>query len=153
MSRSSPEKGEMTLVVNCRRDPYDVFIGRPGPWGNPFVIGRDGSRAEVIRLYAQWIVTQPRLIADLPSLRGRRLGCYCKPLPCHGDVLVRLVEELAMTTTLAQELRVGDVLNGKRVTEVWFPSSHLRAVAFRTEGDGRKWLMPKRMKIDVQRSG
>lgn len=83
-------------VLNCRRDEInedDVFIGRPGKWGNPFVIGRDGTREDVIRKFEGWIKTKPRLIASLPELRGKNLVCYCAPLPCHGDVLLRLANE------------------------------------------------------------
>ena len=69
---------------------YDVYIGRPSKWGNPFVIGRDGTRADVIRKYEEYILSKPDLLADLHELRGKVLGCYCAPLPCHGDVLLRL---------------------------------------------------------------
>lgn len=72
---------------------YDVFIGRPSKWGNPFVIGRDGDRAMVIAKYEAWVRDQPALRAALVELCGKVLGCYCAPLPCHGDVLARLAEE------------------------------------------------------------
>ena len=77
------------LVVHHRR-PHDVFIGRPSKWGNPFVIGRDGTREQVIAKYRRWIMTQPHLLAALPELAHKRLGCYCAPRPCHGDVLAAL---------------------------------------------------------------
>lgn len=78
-------------VVHCRREPYDVYIGRPGPWGNPFVVGRDGTRGEVIAKYEEWLINQrPDLFKALHELRGKVLGCWCAPLPCHGDVLLRL---------------------------------------------------------------
>ena len=83
-----------TRVVHCRHEPFDVYIGRPSKWGNPFIIGRDGDRYGVIAEYRQWIRTQPELLAALPQLRGKVLGCYCAPLQCHGDVLKELVEEL-----------------------------------------------------------
>jgi hypothetical protein len=69
-----------------------VYIGRPSIWGNPFVIGRDGDRAEVIRKYEAWLMRHPRLLARVAELRGKVLGCFCAPLPCHGDVLARLAE-------------------------------------------------------------
>lgn len=78
------------LVVHIRRGSFDVYIGRPSKWGNPFVIGRDGTRDEVIEKYAEWIKTQPQLLADLPELRGKVLGCFCAPNRCHGDVLVEM---------------------------------------------------------------
>ena len=78
-------------VVNKRTSSYDVYIGRPSKWGNPFAIGRDGSREEVIKKYREWIQKQPELMATLPELRGKVLGCWCAPLPCHGRVLVELL--------------------------------------------------------------
>lgn len=83
-----------TRVVHCKRAPYDVYIGRGrgSRWGNPFVIGRGGDRAEVIEKYERWLLTQPELLVALPQLRGRTLGCWCAPRPCHGDVLARLAD-------------------------------------------------------------
>jgi len=81
----------MTEVVHCRRELFDVFIGRPSKWGNPYAIGRDGSRTQVIQKYRVWVMNQPQLMASLPELRDKILGCYCKPLACHGDVLVDLI--------------------------------------------------------------
>lgn len=80
----------LTTVVHCKRSPHDVYIGRPSIWGNPFVIGRDGSRAEVIAKYEAWLGKQPKLLAKLSELRGKVLGCWCSPEACHGDVLARL---------------------------------------------------------------
>ena len=70
--------------------PNATYIGRPSPWGNPFVIGRDGTRAEVIEKYETWLLRQPHLMAQLDRLRGRHLVCWCAPFRCHGDVLLRL---------------------------------------------------------------
>lgn len=82
-----------TRVVHCRKEPYDVYIGRGSKWGNPFIIGVDGNREEVIRKYARWILKEKHLMDSLEELRGKILGCWCKPKACHGDVLVRLLEE------------------------------------------------------------
>jgi hypothetical protein len=70
-----------------------VYIGRPSKWGNPFVIGLDGSREQVVARYEQWLHEQPDLVAALPELTGRVLGCWCAPKPCHGDVLARLANQ------------------------------------------------------------
>ena len=83
-----------TLVVNIKTADYEIYIGRGGQWGNEFIIGRDGTREEVIAKYRTWILTQPRLLEQLPLLKGKRLGCYCAPLPCHGDVLAELADAL-----------------------------------------------------------
>jgi hypothetical protein len=82
-----------TRVVNCRREPFDVFISRPSRWSNPFHIGRDGSREEVIARYREWLIRQPILMRDLKSLRGKTLGCDCPPRRCHGEVLTELANE------------------------------------------------------------
>lgn len=79
------------LVVHCKKSPYDVYIGRPGPWGNPFVIGKHGTRADVIRKYDEWLLSQPELVLQVKStLKGRVLACWCSPEACHGDVLSRV---------------------------------------------------------------
>ena len=83
-----------TRVVHCKREPYDVYIGRPGKWGNPFTIGPDGTREEVIIKYEAYIRSKPELLAALPELKDKVLGCWCAPKACHGDVLMRLVSEL-----------------------------------------------------------
>jgi hypothetical protein len=86
-------------VVHCKKEPYDIYIGRPSKWGNPFShkIGtlarfQVGSIIEAIESYRKWIKTQPELLAALPELKGKTLGCWCKPGPCHGDVLVELMQ-------------------------------------------------------------
>jgi hypothetical protein len=81
-------------VVNKSKETYDVYIGRGSKWGNPFRIGVDGNRAQVIRLYHDYILKQPHLMKALPELKGKVLGCYCAPKPCHGDILMQLVSEL-----------------------------------------------------------
>lgn len=81
----------MTRVVHKNKDKFDIYIGRPSKWGNPFEIGVDGTRKEVIDKYRTWIQTQPELMDQLMELDGKVLGCWCHPLACHGDVLVNLL--------------------------------------------------------------
>jgi len=88
-------------VVHCKCDKYDVYIGRPSKWGNPFshkpgtkaqyVVG---TREDAIEAYRTWITEGDgkHLLNDLHELEGKILGCWCKPNSCHGDVLVELVE-------------------------------------------------------------
>lgn len=87
-----PILGERRFVVHCQRERFDVYIGRPSKWGNPFHIKPGFSRTDVIRLYRAWLEhNRPDLIdAAKIELRGKILGCYCAPLPCHGDVLAEL---------------------------------------------------------------
>ncbi len=67
-----------------------VYIGRGSKWGNPFIIGRDGDRDEVIAKYERWLADQHHLLRALDELQGRDLVCFCAPRPCHGDLLIRL---------------------------------------------------------------
>jgi hypothetical protein len=86
---------ETPRVVHCMRERYDVYVGRGrgSRWGNPFKEGRDGTRQQVIAKYERWLRARPELMARLPELRGKVLGCWCAPKPCHADVLLRLANE------------------------------------------------------------
>ena len=83
----------MTTVVNLKNEPYDVYIGRGrgGKWGNPFPISAHCSREQSISRFRDWldwmIETDGYSLEELASLHGKRLGCFCKPLDCHGDIL------------------------------------------------------------------
>lgn len=83
-----------TRVVNMAKHRYDVYIGRGrgSIWGNPFHEDQRTTKSEVIERYRAWIQTQPQLMARLPELRGKVLGCWCKPDICHGDVLAELAD-------------------------------------------------------------
>ncbi len=92
-------------VANIKNgEPYDVYIGRSGvgkkrnPLGNPYQIGPDGDREEVIRKCAydfplRWR-TEPDFREAVLSCRGMRLGCYCFPQPCHGNIYCTFVNNL-----------------------------------------------------------
>lgn len=98
----------MTRVVHCKKERYDVYIGRrtrqlPGSiWANPFRIGRDGTRDEVIEKYRKYILDKPELLGQLESLRGKTLACWCSPQKCHGDVLIELLGENDVQSTGCQ---------------------------------------------------
>lgn len=85
-------KPTQARVVHCTRQRYDVYIGRGTPFGNPYVIGVHGNRKQVIELYRSWFAAQPKLQQlAREQLTGKRLGCWCRPLPCHGDILAAFV--------------------------------------------------------------
>ena len=86
---------EKPLVVNKRTcKNYDIYIGRPSKWGNPFVIGRDGTREQVIEQFRAYLLSNPTLLeAARIELAGKVLACWCAPLLCHGDVLVEIANE------------------------------------------------------------
>ena len=86
-------------VVHCMKDKYDVYIGRPGKWGNPFSHDKGtlakrkvNSREEAVERYREYIMNNKRLMSDLHELEGKTLGCWCSPNKCHGDILIELVK-------------------------------------------------------------
>ncbi len=97
-------------VVHVDYADYDVYIGRSvlsrglkaSKWQNPFRIHPKRKhdpeeRQRVVEEYRQYLLKSPALLARLPELEGKVLGCWCKfpgaaDVPCHGDVLVELLE-------------------------------------------------------------
>ena len=97
-------------VVHCKTDPFDVYIGRPTIFGNPwthkagtsaeFVVA---TREESIENYRLWLTglafedvlqdKRKEILKLLPTLKGKVLGCWCHPKSCHGDVLHELSEK------------------------------------------------------------
>lgn len=94
------------MLVNIKDNvKFDVYIGRfnktynveQSIWANPFVIGKDGSREEVIEKYRLWINSQPELLKKLPEIKGKTLACWCSPTyDCHG----RILEELSSSKNI-----------------------------------------------------
>ena len=98
-----------TTVVRLKRSggqmiqDCDIYIGRQqlrggwrlsaSDWANPFTVSVCGSNEEACRRYEAYVRKCPELMQRLPELQGKRLGCWCKPAPCHGDVLVKLLNE------------------------------------------------------------
>ena len=87
----------MPQVLNKKKDklsPGAVYIGRPSKWGNPFIVGKHGTREQVIQKYASHIGTMvSEGLIDISELRGKGLVCWCSPLPCHGDILLKLANK------------------------------------------------------------
>jgi hypothetical protein len=89
-----------TIVVNKYKEKFDIYIGRGSAFGNPFVIGQDGTREEVIEKYRDWFykrIKNERFLKLVLKLKGKRLGCFCKPLSCHGDIIVEFLEKEGST--------------------------------------------------------
>ena len=85
-------------VLNKKKIGYvpkgAVYIGRPSVYGNPFEIVRDGTREEVVRKYEVWLRSNPeRMALFRKHLAGKDLVCFCAPLKCHGDVLLKIANE------------------------------------------------------------
>lgn len=86
----------MPKVLNMSCGPGDgsaIRVDRYTRWGNPFRVDVDGTREEVIAKYAEWIQTQPDLLARLENLHRRDLACWCAPLACHADILLELANQ------------------------------------------------------------
>ena len=94
-----------SMVVHLMRTPYDVRIDRQTVWGNPFAIGKDGTREQVIAKYREWIMEDLVMLRRArKELRGKVLGCWCAPKACHGDVLA----EIANSQSDAAPTHTGD---------------------------------------------
>lgn len=107
-----PKTDPRAWVVHCQRACYDVYIGRDNPrlglrdigFGNPFshkavsrAEFRVATRQEAIERYEAWVLEQPELLERIKrELRGKILGCWCDPLPCHGWVLARIANGLVL---------------------------------------------------------
>jgi hypothetical protein len=88
-------------VVHFKKEPYDVYIARPSKWGNDYS-HKEGTLAkykvrtvrEAIANYKRDLLSNPKLLAEVKKeLKGKILGCWCKPGPCHGDVLLQIANE------------------------------------------------------------
>ena len=84
-----------TKVVNKKTSSFDVYIGRGSKWGNPFRMKSENQRGEVIEKYEEY-ARQKFSKDELAVLVVKRLGCFCKPRKCHGDILVKLIEEYGL---------------------------------------------------------
>ena len=86
-----------TTVVNVYKEPYDVYVGRMPEfgntkWGNPF---KDESMPleQKLAMYEMMVRSKDEMWDALDELKDKKLGCHCDPKPCHGHVLVKLVNE------------------------------------------------------------
>lgn len=102
---AAAQSAPRTRVVNLRRSKYDVYIGRvkhrrhggsDGIFGNPFVLLDESERAEVVEKFRAYFLDRVERDLDFRAkvlaLRGRVLGCFCKPKACHGDVIAEWVD-------------------------------------------------------------
>jgi hypothetical protein len=94
--------GTVINLTDKPRPAFDVYIGRrqwcgkevfeASPWANPFSVKRWG-RQGAIKRSEEKLPGKPDLLPRHPELEGKILACWCKPKACHGDVLLRLIEE------------------------------------------------------------
>ena len=85
-----------TRVVHLKKESYDVYIGRPSKWGNPYS-HKEGTlaefkvanRTEALEKFEKYLLENETLFNSLIELKGKTLGCWCKPNKCHGDILAK----------------------------------------------------------------
>jgi hypothetical protein len=86
-----------TVAVNCKTDQYDALVDRTTIFGNPFREWKYG-RADCIKMYRGYFyrrcITDPDFYRAVLGLRGKRIGCHCKPLDCHADVIAEFLNDL-----------------------------------------------------------
>lgn len=97
--------GAVIAIVNRRTyNGLGVYVGRPSPLGNPFHIGTDGTRAEVIAKYRLWLTAQLedefspasrelRRLCEIAKRSDLTLICWCVPLSCHAEVIKRAIDD------------------------------------------------------------
>jgi hypothetical protein len=84
----------MKIIRVNKSDQYDIFIGRPSKFSNPFIVGKDGTRSEVIQKFKDYFRSLPNLPELLKELEGKRIACWCSlDSECHGDVIIALYLE------------------------------------------------------------
>lgn len=94
----------MTTVVNIKHTQrYDQYIGRAGHgqdgyYGNPFRLGSESTRGSTLKQYKEYfyhrLATDPTFKERIHSLKDKILGCFCKPHPCHGDIIAEYLNNL-----------------------------------------------------------
>lgn len=138
--------------------PVDaVYIGRPSKWGNPFVIGKDGSRSDVVAKYEEYILGKPELLAQLHELKGKDLVCFCAPQACHGDVLVHLAnnseEEITMDTNpTPTNPEEGSTMNEKPVYAIAFTGHRPNKIGGYDYTNPQRYAIRVAMKETLQRA-
>lgn len=134
---------ENVKVANIRKKGYNdlkewlsnpdhIYIGRPrqvfidnkrfpeksSGWENPFTIKQYGDRDTVCEKYKEYVKSKPEMMKKLEELRGKTLGCWCKPERCHGDVLVELLEEISESKEFRKDsinFKIVDKLPNNRI--------------------------------------
>ena len=89
-------------VVHCKKEAYDVYIGRPSKWGNPYshLLGKGQFHvptiAEAIEKYEDYLYSSEYLLSQIHTLKGKTLGCWCAPNACHGDILWKFANQYSI---------------------------------------------------------
>jgi hypothetical protein len=97
MPQDPAKKDYSCFVVHCKKSKFDIYIGRPSIFGNPYshkegttALYKTETRDEAVEKYAEWLSTQEDILREIPTLKGKILGCWCSPQLCHGLILAEL---------------------------------------------------------------
>lgn len=109
-----PIRIQLSRAKGWRMPANTVKVDRSTRWGNPFVTGRDGTQAECVDLYCKMLrglicisrapsfeeqkAARSFVLANLESIRGKNLACWCRKSPCHADVLLELANKCSSPT-------------------------------------------------------
>lgn len=110
---------KVPTVVNMKQSKCTMRIDRASKWGNPFKLGSEINREKCIEEYRHYFLLRPDLIKALPELSGHTLGCWCKPLACHGDVLVEMFCKYVMKENPVMKFAPGNIWSGNRQLAVF----------------------------------
>jgi len=87
-------------VVHCKKEEFNVYVGRGSKWGNPYshkegTLAKEivATREEAIQKFEEYLLSNQELMDSLNELKGKVLGCWCKPKSCHGDVLLKYANQ------------------------------------------------------------
>lgn len=94
----------MFKVVHCKKEKFDIYIGRPSIWGNVFshkeralAKFKTNTRTESLFKYQEWVLNQPEFVKQIKKeLKNKILGCWCSPKSCHGDILLAIANDLPL---------------------------------------------------------
>ena len=96
---------DSALLAWANAEELFVRIDRKTEWGNPFEMPDDGERAEVVSKFSKFYLPhKDGLLAGIPSLRGKVLGCWCHPEECHGHVIAEIVNRQADGEGTAEQI-------------------------------------------------
>lgn len=104
-----PQRIQRKRNKGWRMPENTIYVGRGSRWGNPFVVGRDGTATECVAKYASYLLPYTHKppsntletfyiseanLQDIERLRGKNLACWCKlGDPCHADWLLKMANE------------------------------------------------------------
>lgn len=129
----------MTRVVHCKREPYDVYAGRPSKWGNPFHLKFESERDKVVAQHREWLRGQPKLLADLHELKDKTIGCFCFPRLCHADNYAEILDSYKVIVAGSRDLSGVELINSAVVASCFRVDIVVSGTARGIDQSGEEW--------------